>query len=51
MTVVKLRRSCLTLALAGLVVVGIGVYFALFRPDLLPEDERDPGASLAHVTA
>lgn len=36
----KLRFSTLTLTLASAVVMAIGVYFALFRPALLPEDLR-----------
>lgn len=36
----KLRYSILTLTLASAIVMALGVYFAVFRPTLLPEDLR-----------
>lgn len=45
----KSRRSSVTLALAGTVVMGLGLYFAVLRPALLPEDARYIGASLVQV--
>ena len=36
----KARLSTFTLALGGAVVMGLGVYFVVFRPPLLPEDLR-----------
>jgi hypothetical protein len=36
----KARLSTFTLALGGAVVMGLGVYFVVFRPALLPEDLR-----------
>lgn len=36
----KWTPSALLLTMTGIVVVGIGIYFVLFRPPLLPEDVR-----------
>lgn len=36
----KWTTSALLLTMTGVIVVGIGVYFVLFRPPLLPEDVR-----------
>lgn len=41
--------SSKTLALCGIILMGIGLYFALFRPPLLPEDVRYMGASFAKI--
>lgn len=41
--------ACWSLALGGLILMGMGVYFALFRPPLLPEDPRYIGASLERI--
>lgn len=45
----KLRFSTLTLALASAVVMALGVYFAVFRPALLPEDLRYLDRSRAQI--
>ena len=41
--------SATTLALAGLLLVGMGLYFIFLRPSLLPEDLRYMGSSLQNV--
>ena len=38
-----------SLALGGLILIGVGLYFIFLRPPLLPEDLRYIGASLAQV--
>ena len=38
-----------SLGLGGLILMGMGAYFALLRPPLLPEDVRYVGASLAQI--
>jgi len=43
------RFSPLLLALCGLVLMGIGVFFALARPNLLPEDARYIGMSSPQI--
>ena len=46
----KLRRLAQSsLGLGGLVLMGMGAYFAFLRPPLLPEDVRYVGASLAQM--
>ncbi len=41
--------SSTVLALCGIILMGIGLYFALLRPPLLPEDVRYIGASFAKI--
>ncbi|HEY3179570.1 MAG TPA: hypothetical protein VGL25_11885 [Casimicrobiaceae bacterium] len=41
--------SSMVLALVGVVLMGLGLYFVLLRPPLLPEDLRYMGTSLAEV--
>ena len=41
------RPSAILLALAGISVAGIGVYFLILRPPLLPEDLRFLGVEVA----
>ncbi len=41
--------STIVLALAGLLLVGLGGYFIFLRPPLLPEDLRYMGVSLSDV--
>lgn len=43
--------SAWLLALCGLVLLGLGIYFALLRPALLPEDLRYMDTSIAGVQA
>jgi hypothetical protein len=38
-----------SLGLGGLILMGMGGYFAFLRPPLLPEDLRYAGASLAQI--
>jgi hypothetical protein len=38
-----------SLALGGLILMGMGIYFGFLRPSLLPEDLRYMGASLAQI--
>ena len=38
-----------TLALGGVILIGMGLYFGFLRPPLLPEDLRYMGASLAQI--
>ena len=41
--------SSMLLALCGIVMAGIGLYFAFLRPALLPEDARYIGVSFSDV--
>jgi len=41
--------SSRVLALCGLILIGIGLYFVLLRPALLPEDTRYIGRSLEEI--
>ena len=41
--------SATALALAGLLLAGMGLYFIFIRPSLLPEDLRYMGSSLQNV--
>lgn len=43
------RGSAALLALAGVILVGMELYFVFLRPPLLPEDQRYIGASLAQL--
>ena len=43
--------SSIVLALSGLAVIGIGLFFILLRPPLLPEDTRYIGISLEQLQA
>ena len=36
----KWSPSAVLMAMTGIIVVGIGIYFVLFRPPMLPEDVR-----------
>ena len=38
-----------SLALGGMILMGIGLYFGFLRPPLLPEDTRFIGASLEQI--
>ena len=38
-----------SLALGGLILIGLGLYFIFLRPPLLPEDLRYMGVSLAQI--
>ena len=42
-------RSAVTLALGGVILMALGLYFAVLRPPLLPEDPRFMGSTLAQV--
>ena len=42
-------RSVLALALAGTLLMGLGLYFGFMRPPLLPEDLRYIGSSIEEV--
>lgn len=46
-----LRPSAVLLALAGVTLVGMGVYFIALRPSLLPEDIRFMQLSAAEVSS
>jgi hypothetical protein len=49
---VKLRPySASVLALGGIILMGLGLFFAFLRPALLPEDPRFMGASLSDIQA
>ena len=41
--------SAAVLALAGAILMLLGLYFALLRPPLLPEDPRFMGMSMAQI--
>ncbi len=45
------RISVLIFQTCGIWLMGLGVYFALLRPSLLPEDPRYIGSSLAQITS
>jgi hypothetical protein len=53
MTDVKSRASpppsSIVLAVAGILLVGMGLYFIVLRPPLLPEDTRFMGATAAQL--
>ena len=42
-------RSAVALALGGAILMALGLYFAVLRPPLLPEDPRFMGSTLAQV--
>ena len=42
-------RSAVALALGGAILMALGLYFAVLRPSLLPEDPRFMGSTLAQV--
>lgn len=50
-TVNPLTTSSVTLALAGMIIAGIGLYFIALRPPLLPEDVRYMDLSVAQLEA
>ncbi len=41
--------SSTVLALAGIILMGLGLYFVFLRPPLLPEDPRYMGTTLADI--
>ncbi|MBI2749709.1 MAG: hypothetical protein HYX43_10330 [Burkholderiales bacterium] len=43
--------SVLIFVICGVWLIGLGLYFALLRPALLPEDPRYIGSSLAQIQA
>jgi hypothetical protein len=43
------RPSSIVLATAGILLVGMGLYFILLRPPLLPEDTRFMGVAAAQL--
>ncbi|MEP7371699.1 MAG: hypothetical protein ABI659_05665, partial [Nitrosospira sp.] len=45
----KTKLSSTFLALNGLVLMGLGVYFVFIRPPLLPEDPNFMGTSLEQI--
>ena len=45
------RISVLIFTVSGIWLIGLGLYFALLRPALLPEDPRYIGSSLAQIQA
>jgi hypothetical protein len=47
----RLSLSALFLALSGLILMGLGLYFIFIRPPLLPEDPRYIGTTLAEIQA
>ena len=50
MTGVTLRSSATgALALGGLILMGMGLYFVFMRPALLPEDARYMGSTVAQI--
>jgi hypothetical protein len=50
--VVRSRSSAsMVLALGGIFLMGMGLYFVFLRPPLLPEDSRYIGTSLAAIQA
>ena len=53
MEVIVRARSyaSMVLALGGIFLMGMGLYFVFLRPPLLPEDPRSMGTSLAAIQA
>jgi hypothetical protein len=53
MEVIVRSRSdaSMVLALGGIFLMGMGLYFVFLRPPLLPEDPRSMGTSLAAIQA
>lgn len=47
----KLSPSSALLAFGGLILMGLGMYFVFIRPQLLPEDPRFIGTTLAEIQA
>lgn len=45
----RLPYSAAMLALGGIILMGLGIYFVFVRPPLLPEDLRFMGTSLAAI--
>ena len=43
--------STMVLALGGIVLIGLGIYFVFLRPPLLPEDPRYMGTTLDEIQA
>ena len=43
--------SATVLALGGIILIGLGLYFIFLRPPLLPEDPRYMGSSLSEIQA
>jgi len=43
--------SSYVLALGGIILMGLGLYFIFIRPPLLPEDPRYMGTTLAEIRA
>ena len=43
------QLSSSALALGGIILIGLGLYFIFVRPALLPEDPRFIGTTLEHV--
>ena len=48
---VRRHLSSVTLALSGVIMMGIGAYFVLFRPPLLPEDLRYMNTSAERINS
>jgi len=46
---VPLKPSSLMLALGGVILIGLGLYFIFVRPALLPEDPRFMGTTLEQI--
>ncbi|QNM96771.1 hypothetical protein [Chitinimonas koreensis] len=46
---VPLKPSSLALALGGVILIGLGLYFIFIRPALLPEDPRFMGTTLEQI--
>lgn len=44
-----LHIASVTLALGGIILMGMGIYFSFLRPPLLPEDLRYMDASLTQI--
>ena len=45
----KPYTSSILLALNGIILIGLGLYFVFLRPPLLPEDPRFMGTTLAEI--
>lgn len=47
----RLRYAAIILAVGGIILMGLGLYFVFVRPPLLPEDPRYIGTSLVEIQA
>jgi hypothetical protein len=47
----RLQYAAMVLAVGGVILMGLGLYFVFVRPPLLPEDPRSIGTSMVDIQA